>query len=164
MNYEKDIEIDSEALDIEWLEQAALMMKYTKHSATMRNLADKAKEKLGFVRAEINSAIRRNPEKYKIDKVTEGAISEALLLQKEYQTANTNLMDAEFEAEVARGAVVAFSQRKDALENLVRLHGQSYFAGPKIPRNLSEERAAKQEEDQKLTERIGQRMVRQRGR
>jgi hypothetical protein len=35
-------------------------------------------------------------------------------------------------------------QRKDALENMVRLHGQQYFAGPRIPRNLTEERQAKQ--------------------
>ena len=33
----------------------------------------------------------------------------------------------------------AFEQRKDALENLVRLHGQQYFAGPKIPRDLPSE-------------------------
>jgi hypothetical protein len=29
--------------------------------------------------------------------------------------------------------------RKAALENLVQLHGQQYFAGPKMPRDLKEE-------------------------
>ena len=51
----------------------------------------------------------------------------------------TEVIDARYEFNTAKGAVRAVDQRKESLENLVRLHGQHYFAGPKIPRDLSSE-------------------------
>ena len=39
-----------------------------------------------------------------------------------------------------RGKVGSDARRqKTALENLVKLHGQQYFAGPSVPRDLSKE-------------------------
>ena len=35
--------------------------------------------------------------------------------------------------------MAAIDQKKSALENLVKLHGQMYFAGPSIPRDLDKE-------------------------
>jgi len=45
------------------------------------------------------------------------------------------------------------AQRKDALENLVRLHGQQYFAGPKMPRDVQWERQQKIERSNDIVER-----------
>ena len=50
--------------------------------------------------------------------------------------------------ETAKGAVKAIDTKKTALENLVKLHGQSYFAGPAIPRNLNKEWEQKEQETQ----------------
>jgi hypothetical protein len=36
--------------------------------------------------------------------------------------------------------------KKEALENLVQLFGQQYFAGPKMPRDLSKKRARKEQQ------------------
>ena len=49
--------------------------------------------------------------------------------------------------------------RKKSLENLVILHGQQYFAGPKMPRNISEEREIKQKS---VNEKIGSGLKRKR--
>jgi hypothetical protein len=144
MNYEKDIEIDENSLDIEWLNQPSLMLKYTRHSARMRMELDLAKQNLDIAKAESDKAIRGNPEKYGIEKVTEAVIANAILIHPKYQQAYTDYLTAKFEVDMAQGAVGAFEQRKSALENLVRLHGQQYFAGPKIPRDLTWERAEKQ--------------------
>jgi hypothetical protein len=46
--------------------------------------------------------------------------------------------------------------RKAALENLVQLHGQNYFAGPKVPRNLSKERDEKEERQKRVMTNISQ--------
>jgi len=40
------------------------------------------------------------------------------------------------------------------LENLVQLHGQNYFAGPSMPRNLQGERERKQEKRKESESRI----------
>jgi hypothetical protein len=147
MNYEQDVEIDENVLDVECLGQAVLMMKYCRHSAKCEKERDLSKEALGLVKAESDSQIRSSaPEKYRLEKFTEGAISAIILKDKKYQDANEDYLNKCFEFNVASGAVKAVDQRKKMLELLVQLHGQQYFAGPKIPHNLSEQRALKEKE------------------
>jgi hypothetical protein len=139
LNYEEDTKIDPKALDVEWLEQANLMLRYTKHAAAMEKVRDEAKEALGVKRAQIEMDIRNNPDAYKLAKPTEAGIASTILLQKEYQELAAELTQAQYELGIAIGAVRAIDQRKTALENLVKLLGQSYFAGPKAPRDLNQE-------------------------
>ena len=159
MNYEKDIKIDETALDIEWLEQPALFMKYARHYAdTMQDL-DEAKEKVELVKAELDSDIRLNPEDYVLGKITDAAIANKILCQASFKKANKEWLTAKHENQVAKGAVDSFNQRKEALENLVKLHGQSYFAGPKVPRDIAWE---KKEKEKKVDTGIGSRLQRTR--
>ena len=140
LDYEFDIRIDESALDVEWLEQSSLMFKYARNAVKMRRELDLAKEKLDVARASANKRIREDPDKYDVGKVTEGSISAAILRDREYKQANTEYINAKYESDMANAAVKCIDSRKDALENLVRLHGQEYFAGPKVPRNIQEER------------------------
>ena len=149
MNYEKDIQIDETSLDLEWLSQAPLMMKYTRHAAMTKQLADVQKEKLDFIKAELDKEIRLEPEKFDIIKITESVVLNSIIIHPRYTDENKKYIETRFEAEVARGAVAAIEQRKTALENLVKLHGQQYFAGPKVPRDLSWEREERQKQSDK---------------
>lgn len=139
MNYEKDMFIDDSALDVEWLEQPSLMFKYSTHEAEKERERDLAKEALDLVKADLDRNIRENPDKYGIAKVTETVILNTIITQDEYKEAYHKFLDIQYEYNIAKVAVRAVAQRKDALENLVRLHGQQYFAGPRVPRNLKEE-------------------------
>jgi hypothetical protein len=136
MNYESDIRLDETALDVEWHGQASLMMKYGRHAADCRMNLDLAKERLDFVRAEIDKEIRQNPKQYQIEKITEATIQNIIITQTKYMEAEEKVIYAKYELDIASAAVRAIDARKDALENLVRLHGQQYFAGPRIPRDL----------------------------
>ena len=140
MNYENDIFIDDSSLDVEWLEQPSLMMKYGRHEAEMERQKDIAKERLDLVKADLDRAIREDPEKFGIGKPTETAISNTIISQDGYKETYHEFLDALHEHNISKAAVRAFAQRKDALENLVRLNGQQYFAGPKVPRDLTEQR------------------------
>lgn len=139
MNYEKDVTIDVNALDVEWIDQPRILLRYAKNAAECRSMLDSAKEELDYTKAELDKKVRTNPEKYGLEKVTEGAIQNIILTSKEYQAANDNFLKAKFDVDIAQAAVQAINQRKDALENLVKLHGMQYFAGPKVPRDLSKE-------------------------
>jgi hypothetical protein len=101
------------------------------------------------VKAEIDTKIRKNPEKYKLEKVTEGAVTAIILQSEEYKEANEEYLEKCFEYNVSSGAVKSFAQRKDMLELLVRLHGQQYFAGPRVPHDLSEQRKIKEQQKEK---------------
>lgn len=148
-NYEQDIKIDPDDLDLEFLAQPTLMLKYTRHLAQMRKEVDEAKQNLDIKQAEVDRKIRENPEAYGIEKVTENSIRSAILTEDEFQEAQKDFLDAKYEMDMAQGAVNAFEQRKSALENLVKLHGMNYFAGPKVPRDLSYEQH-KREEQRKI--------------
>ena len=163
MNFAKDVEIDQDALDVEWLEQPRRMHKYATLAANARFKLDLAKERLDIGRAEIDKDVRANPEKYGLKKDTETAVQNAILLTHVYQDLNAAYLDAKNELEIARIAVQAIEQRKDSLENLVRLHGMNYFAGPSVPRDLSKEAARKrleEESDEKIADTMKSRRVR----
>jgi len=144
MDYENDIQIRQDELEMEWLDQPSLMFKYAKNAAEMRRFLDLSKEKLDLAKAEIDKEIRTNPEKFGIEKITETVVANSMLATLKYKKANEEFLNAKYEVDVAQAAVVAMSQRKDALENLVRLHGQQYFAGPKVPHDISELRESRQ--------------------
>ena len=145
LNYEADIQIDPDALDVEWLNQPDLMRKYVKNSAEADRDLDNAKEALDVERARLDLGIRVDPGKYKLEKITEGAISSTILQQESYQKATKAFTDAKYESNIAKAAVRAVEHRKTALENLVMLLRSSYFAGPQMERNLSEENMKREE-------------------
>lgn len=139
INYENDIAIDEQALDVEWLRQPDLMRKYTAHAADMKKEMDEAKERLEVRKAELERDIRTSPGDYDLLKVTESAIQSTIMIQQGYKDHMQDFIDAKYEYDIAVAAVRAMDQKKTALENLVKLLGQSYFAGPQSPRDLSHE-------------------------
>jgi len=155
MNYEGDIEIDEQALDGEWLDHPRRVVVYCIHAAEMHRNMDLAKERVDVCRAQLDQRIRANPDEFGLGtRITEGSIQSAILVDDEYQETTRAYFQAKYEYDVAQGVVRAFDHRKSALENLVRLHGQSYFAGPTIPHDLGEVRAQR---DASVQRRIGMR-------
>ncbi len=144
MDYEKDVHINENDLDLECLEQPNLMRKYSQHLEFMKKERDRIKEKVDLVRAQLDKDIRSNPEEYDIAKITETVVSSAILMDPYYKKASEEYLDAKYEAGVAQGVVSAIDARKTMLELLVKLHGQNYFAGPRVPRDLSAEREKSQ--------------------
>lgn len=140
LDYERDTHIDESALDVECLEQASLMMRYTRELAKAEKEVARLNEKLKVTAATLDKDIRQNPNDYKIDvKITEAVVMNAIISNEEYGEVKAELIEAQYEAKMLEGAVTAIKQRKDMLQELVRLHGQNYFAGPSIPRDLSAE-------------------------
>ena len=137
-NYAEELKIDPEMLDVEWLKQPQLFMKYCEESARMQMELSRAKENLNVTRAEVYASIMKAiPEGGK--KPTEAAIESQILLHDDYKKASDEFKDKVFEADVIQAAVRAFEQRKTALENLVKLHAANYFSSPSAPRELRKE-------------------------
>ena len=139
LDYISDLAIDEDALDVEWLNQPQLFMKYSELLAHAKKILDKKKANLDVVRAVLSNKVRKKPKKYKIEKVSEAAITSLVPQLAEYKKAMGGWIRVKHEVELLGGAVRSFDQRKKALENMVTLHGQKYFAGPRVPRNLKKE-------------------------
>jgi len=159
LDYEKDTRISEDDLDLECLEQPTLFMRYAKNLAQAEREKDAAKEKLEFIKAELDREIRLTPEKFKVEKITDKVVENTILLQDRYKKASEAYLDAKFEYTTAKGGVDAMNVKKDMLENLTKLMGQSYFAGPRTARDLSKEREIK---NKKVDSGVAQHLTRSR--
>ncbi len=157
LDYERDIQIDPNALDVEWLEQPDLMRKYAKYAADVKRVMDETKERLDVTKAKLEMEIRTYPANFGLEKVTESAIQSTIILQESYQELSKEYIQAKYEYDVATAVLRALEQRKSALENLVKLLSVSYFAGPQTPRDLSQEQLQRRKQREQNTKvKIGQ--------
>ncbi len=148
MNYAEDLKINPDQLDVEWLEQPLRFHIYSTKSAEANKFVRKCDELVKVIRSELILEASAKGESIlgKGVKPTAPNIEAYYRNNAEYKKAKVALHDAQYNQEMLTNVVYAFHQRKSALENLTRLHGQNYFAGPTLPRDLSEEYKEKQKE------------------
>lgn len=137
-NLDEDLEISATDLDIEWVRQPQLFMRYSMASAHFKKLANEASERVKIVEAELKADAADDPVaclgsgvKPSNEKIAAYAKS-----HPDYEAASKRAVEAQYRADMADNAVFAFHQRKAALENLVRLAGMEYFAGPQESRSI----------------------------
>jgi hypothetical protein len=151
MNYEKDMRIDESSLDVEWLEQAELAIKYGQIWAEAHKKLLEADEKIKIIKAELIKKVNKNPkDTIGKDKPTDSDKEAYYRTHPQHIKAVQEFIDAQYEYDMVGVAKneVSFT-RKSALENLVTLFGQSYFAGPSVPRNIQIERKKRLQERDK---------------
>jgi hypothetical protein len=141
LNYEEDIRIETSALDLEWLDQASLALKYGRHLTNLKNQQRQLEELKKITRSSLVLEVNRNSETLIGKKSPNAGDIEAYYRSdQKYQDVVSELNDAIAETEYAEIAYQQISwTRKAALENLVKLHGMEYFAGPSVPRDLTKE-------------------------
>lgn len=139
MSYEHDMEIDDSALDVECLEQGNLALKYGRIWADAKREADAAVENIKVIRSELIKEANEDPEECcGKEKPNAGDIEAYYRNDKRHKAAKQEWLDAAYELDMAGHTKneICFT-RKAMLEALITLHGQQYFAGPKMPRDLS---------------------------
>lgn len=87
-----------------------------------------AKRKLRVVKAELSRVVRQNPHKYSIFKVTDTCVEDAVVCISDYKTAETELIDAEYNRDMLKNMVSSLHERGEQIGNEVKLHGQQYWA------------------------------------
>jgi hypothetical protein len=141
-------DIDPNALDEQWLMQPSLYRKYAGKLAQARDQVgtceigvDVCKTELKEIEAEIRLDITANFEQYGYKKIpTLDTITATILTNEKVKkaqgkltTAKRSLNDAWTNVNLCQAIVSALDMKKVALQELVRLHSQSYFATPWIP-------------------------------
>ena len=156
MNYERDMYIDESALDVEWLEQASLALRWGEYYNDCVEEFTRAEENVKIVRSELILEINKDPEKFLGAgvKLTDAKVEAAYRTHPDHIKAKESWIKAmkkKNDAEVVKNEI-SFT-RKAALENLVNLYIGQYFAGPKVPRNLIQEREKTKE---RYNKRVGE--------
>lgn len=127
--------IDPHRLDEEWIKQPSLYRKWARQLANAREEWERAKAQRDVVTAEIDKAIRFNPEEYGLEKITEPSVEKTILLQKRYQRAHAVVVEAKHKVDLLEANVSALDHRKRALEKLVDLFLSDYFSKPREPKD-----------------------------
>lgn len=125
-DYERMVKIDPYNLDREWQQQPDYMLSCMNALAEARRELDRAKEAYDITVAEIDQNIRENSDK----KPSEKAIENMILLEPDVQAAKKDLIEAKYNVSMLEAARAGLENKREALTNLVKLHGMSYFAEP----------------------------------
>jgi len=138
LDFEKDIEIDPESLDIEWLRQPSLFLRYSQQQTIADRKTARKHEKLKTLRAELILHFNKKglPN---VDRMSDAKVDAAVRNSPKYKEAKKEYLEAVYEADMIRVAVSSFHQKRSALENLVKLISLEYNAKPREPRELGGE-------------------------
>ena len=135
-DFENDVKIDPEVLDVEALRQADTFYRYARAAAEAHTIADQKKLAWETLGSTLSMRVREHPEKYGLVKTTDNSVMCVVTSRDSYLQAAHEYYLAKETAKILDGAVAALEQRKAMLELLGRLHGQQYFAGPTVPHDL----------------------------
>jgi hypothetical protein len=134
-NYQRDVQIEVNSLDLEWVRHPHKFMYYSETAAKANDIVRRMKNDLELIDAKLDKEFRESME----GKVTEGAVKAKITEDERHLQALMNYNDSLYHAELCAAAVKAMEHKKVALQNLVQLLSASYFAGPKVPRDLKKE-------------------------
>jgi len=138
LNYQHDVQIDPNGLDLAWLNQAKLAIDYGNYYAKCLAAERQAEQNVKLVRSELQSAALADPSLCSGGKATAIAVEAYYRTHPRHVAAKEEYLRTHAElvtAEIAKREIAV--SRKAALQNLVTLHGQQYFASPSIPRDLT---------------------------
>ena len=135
-----DLSIDESALDIECLGQTEIAWKYNKLAKLAEKRTKLAHEKVKVCRSVLINEANKNPQECTSKaKPNAGDIEAYYRSNKKYIKLKNRYIQLEYELSLLEDAVWRFNQRDKSIDNLIKLHGLHWFAGPKIPRDLVKE-------------------------
>lgn len=123
------VEIDPYTLDKEWTRQPDLIKRWGIKLADAEEKVERLKSELKITAAELNVSIRESPEMYGLDKCTEAAIANQVLVQAPYKQAVSKLNEARHELGIVEAACEALDHRRTALAKLSDLWMADYYSG-----------------------------------
>lgn len=136
--YENDLSVDFNHLDINWRDHSANYMKWSEKWVNSVAVKDRKKEALDTLKATLDSKYRQALFKKDQKKPTEAAINAAIQGDKTFQLAQSDLIDATENMNILATVKSAFEHRKKALEGLTQLWLGGYFSNPNIPVEIKE--------------------------
>ena len=136
--YDDDLKIDFDQLDINWRDHSANYMKWSEKWVNSVAVRDRKKEALDTLKAELDGKYRKSLLEIDKKKPTEAAVSAAIQSDKTYKIAQHDVINATEDINLLSSAKTAFDHRKKALEGLTSLWIAGYFSDPKIPAEIKE--------------------------
>lgn len=141
---EADRRIDPEQLDVEAVRQADTFFKWAKRAVIAKAALERAEFDADVCEAQAQLDCRHNPREFGLNlkdgkEPTEATVKAAVKVSPVYMGKVAMVHQFRSQAMMMDKAVAAMDMKKKMIEELVKLHGQQYFAGPSVPRDLVSE-------------------------
>lgn len=149
--FRKDQKIDPNQLDVECIRQAERTYHWAQASIKASAKEDRAKFLMELMDARLGLECRQHPERFGLTKITDPGVKAAVRLHSDMGKAFQTWIDAKKDSRLLNAAVAAMETKKRMLLGLISLHGQQYFAGPNVPRDIV---AAWQEHQEKTEQKV----------
>lgn len=157
IDFEADMSIDPDELDVEVLRQPDLYAKYARLQADAEHEMVLADEEVKVVRAELVREVNEDPDTtVGKPKATATDIEAYYRDHKRHREAKERWVEAAHTSKILMAAIFTLNQRKGSLDNLCRLHAQEYFAGPSVPRDLAEQSKARKQLQDDAKKKVGE--------
>jgi len=131
-----DVAIDPDQLDELWMIQPQVFEKYSQNYAEVMMKRDNFKIEVDALKSKKMKEIMDDPTKFGVKKTTGEIMSALLMEQDDYVAKLKEYNQINHDYNVAKDRKEAVRQKKDSLENMVKLFGQTYFSGPLVPKKL----------------------------
>lgn len=132
-------EIDRNDLINEWCGQMRLRWGAGKRLAEARQEHERAKARQKVVYSDVELAIRRAPQDYRLSvepkAPTEGAIKATVEVQEEVKDVNELTITSKYAVDIAQAECDVVDDRRHALENIVKLGLSEWYAEPRVPKS-----------------------------
>ena len=115
--FEKDLEIDPDQLDVMAALQGELFFKWAEKAAAAKANVDECKFRLEVFTAKLAARARTDPESFGLQKVTEAAIDTAVKTSQKYQEAYEEWIQARADSALLEKAVEALDDRQTGSEH-----------------------------------------------
>lgn len=153
LDFEFDVMPNHLALDVDWVEQAGLLAKYSKLQAQADKQVAELEQALKVKRSELILACHNDLSLLGDQvKTTDKNIEAYYRTDRSHKQLKQEHIDAKYRADMLRNAVFAVQTKKIALQELDRLLLAEYFASPTGPRDLDRELARERKKAETRTE------------
>lgn len=131
---EDELEIAQYNLEKEWAQQPQLYLKYAMASAHFQRILGEFEQKAKVMYATLKVDAAEDPETCLGHgvKATNDRCEAYAIQHPSYINAKDDVVQAKYNADMAMAAVFAMQQRKEALENLVKLQGMEIYSEPRV--------------------------------
>lgn len=145
-DFEQDIEINLDNLHEEWRTHAQIRYSYAKEAAYLdmkvkqqRKLIEVKKTQLKEVISKLILQVKGDNPKFTVQQIDATIVGHEQIQTPEGELlfAQDELIEFEYEVNMAKNALQAFDDRKEALENEVKLWIRNYFSSPTEERQIN---------------------------
>lgn len=133
------VKIDINMLDTECVEHPVMYFQVSEELIEEKERYERIKLKLDIKVSELKLDIIRNPSRYQVEKTPEYVIDAIINVDEEIIALKTKMLTIKFDIDHLQAGVNSLEHKKRMIESLVTLHGNQYFAAPKVTQAGMEE-------------------------